>query len=452
MAAATVPPVLIMSSITIGVRRRTSPDEAAHAHLRAAQAALVHDRDREPEEPGVAFGQLHRPEVGRDDHRFGRNPGPDGLGEDGDRAQVLEGDREASFDRGRVEIDCDHAVEAARLHELGNETRAERLACVRAPVLPGVAEVGNDARGALGTRAAARVREEEKLEEMLADGRPGRLHDVDVIAPDVLADLDLHLAIGKMLEHPATRPEAETAGDRLGERWVRRPGEDVELHRLARAAGALEAAGFARRCSRNQSVARRTTSSSVPGSSKRWLAPGTIVRRFSQRRRRSAFSFIAITGTVVAADDEQRRRLHAGQNGRGEVGTAAARDHGGDGGVVGRGQERGGRSRAGPEVPDREVLRGRLAAHPLGGAAQPAGEELHVEDQGPVLRLVGREEVEEQRRDGGVPQRAGDVGVARAQPAAAAAVGEEDEPASLRRNAQQPFEHDRVGRNAHCGR
>ena len=100
--------------------------------------------------------------------------------------------------------------------------------------------------------------------------------DVDVIAPDVLADLNLHLAIGKMLEYPAPRLEAETSGDRLGERWVRRPGEDVERHRLVRAAGGLEATGFARRCSRNQAVARRTTSSSVPGSSKRWLAPGTM--------------------------------------------------------------------------------------------------------------------------------------------------------------------------------
>ena len=145
------------------------------------------------------------------------------------------------------------------------------------------------------------------------------------------------------------------------------------------------------------------------------------------------------TDVVVAADDEQGRGGARRQAGPGEVGAAAAGDDGGD---VGAGLG------GGPAAPRRRRCwrrSSRPAARPTSGwAAQPArspsasrrAEQLDVEDVGAVELLVGVS-----RSNSSVPspawlQHAGDVAVAGAVPAAAAAVGEHDDPVSPLRHGQ----------------
>src|SRR5690606_38728353 len=110
--------------------------------------------------------------------------------------------------------------------------------------------------------------------------------------------------------------------------------------------------------------------SRAPGSSNRWVAPGTIFNSFGQDiRQRRAVEVKDLA--VLAADDQQRRRPDAAQVGAGEVRPAAARDDRPDrhGPMGGRDERRGG-SGARAEESDRQTRRGLVLASPFGGREQ----------------------------------------------------------------------------------
>ena len=65
-----------------------------------------------------------------------------------------------------------------------------------------------------------------------------------------------------------------------------------------------------------------------PGSSKRWVAPGTISSRFSQRSRARASSVHVDHRLVAPAHDEERGGLDPRQGRPRQVGTPPARHHG----------------------------------------------------------------------------------------------------------------------------
>ncbi len=65
---------------------------------------------------------------------------------------------------------------------VGNDPSANGLTGAVTAILAGIAEVGNDGSEPAGARPPARVEEQHELDEMLVDGRPGRLHDVHVLA------------------------------------------------------------------------------------------------------------------------------------------------------------------------------------------------------------------------------------------------------------------------------
>ena len=69
----------------------------------------------------------------------------------------------------------------------------------------------------------------------------------------------------------------------------------------------------------------------------------------------------------------------------------------------------------------------RPAAQPVGRRDQPPGEQLDVEDVRAVPLLLGGEQVDEQRAQPGLVEHLGDVAVAWAVAAAAAAVREDDD-------------------------
>ena len=73
----------------------------------------------------------------------------------------------------------------------------------------------------------------------------------------------------------------------------------------------------------NQSRASPATASSAPGSSNRWVAPGTTTRRASHRSSRLCPAVEVEHDVVVAADDEQGRRSHRIQAAGGEVGASS---------------------------------------------------------------------------------------------------------------------------------
>jgi len=93
--------------------------------------------------------------------------------------------------------------------------------------------------------------------------------------------------------------------------------------------------------------------------------------------------------------------------------------------------DRGRGSRAGAEVTNSRPCGGGLGAQPTGDLGQAAGEQADVEYVGPVEFLLRGEQVEQERAQASFVQNAGDVTVARAVPAAAAAVGEYHDPARV---------------------
>ena len=94
--------------------------------------------------------------------------------------------------------------------------------------------------------------------------------------------------------------------------------------------------------------------------------------------------------------------------------------------------QRGRRAGAGAEEPDVQRAAPRVRARPVDGRAHPLGEERDVEAQvaGRLVDapLLGGQEVHEERGLPGVVEPLGDVAVAGAEAAAAAAVGEDHEP------------------------
>ena len=130
----------------------------------------------------------------------------------------------------------------------------------------------------------------------------------------------------------------------------------------------------------NHSRASWATASSVPGSSKRCVAPGTISSFFSQRSCESASLFMRITGVSsppTMSSVGARTRANADP---GEVRPPAARHHCAyDAGPLG------GRNQCRPaagacaEVTDPEITRGRSRSEPVGGPDESLGEQGDVE-------------------------------------------------------------------------
>jgi hypothetical protein len=125
----------------------------------------------------------------------------------------------------------------------------------------------------------------------------------------------------------------------------------------------------------------------------------------------------------------------------GEVRPAAAGDDRRDPlRTLGCGEQRGGGTGARAEAPDRQPSEVRVGAQPVDRADHPVAQELYVEAQASgaeILRLLlGREQIHQQSREARVYERVGDGTIARAEAPAAAAVGEHDEAAHRRRNAE----------------
>src|SRR5687768_4145379 len=135
---------------------------------------------------------------------------------------------------------------------------------------------------------------------------------------------------------------------------------------------------------------------------------------------------------VIAADDEQRRRLHERQSAGCEIRTAAARDDGPrPPGPFRRGNQRRGCARACAEVADWQRPQIGLFDRPIGGGDHAAAETLDIEPEltGELVHrfLFAGEQIQQQRRETRIVQRLGHLPVACAEPAAAAAMGKDDE-------------------------
>ena len=106
--------------------------------------------------------------------------------------------REEPLDRWRVHVDEDEAIDAGCRDDVGRHARPERAAA-RAPILPCVAEIRDDAREPLRAVTTAGIGKQQELDQAHVRGRTRRLDQEHVAAADRLAQLDLRLAVGESL-------------------------------------------------------------------------------------------------------------------------------------------------------------------------------------------------------------------------------------------------------------
>src|SRR5205814_2636766 len=102
-----------------------------------------------------------------------------------------------------------------------------------------------------------------------------------------------------------------------------------------------------------------------------------------------------------------------------------------------------------PEEANAQVARVRPGGEPLRGADEPIGEQADIEAQmaRPFVDrfLLGSEQIDEQRAEAALAQDLGDVAVARAEAAAAAPMGEENDAHGALRNDEIPLQRRAVG-------
>ena len=136
--------------------------------------------------------------------------------------------------------------------QVGDDPRRHGLSPFGAPVLAGVAEVGDDGGEARRSGAPARIGEEHELEEVHFERRRRRLDQVHVVAADAVTHRYVQLPVGEAVNARRAKTHPGRLGDRFGQGGVGRSGEKGERQVYR---SALTAWAAARR--------RRTSSSSV---------------------------------------------------------------------------------------------------------------------------------------------------------------------------------------------
>ena len=151
---------------------------------------------------------------------------------------------------------------------------------------------------------------------------------------------------------------------------------------------------------------------------------------------------------VVAADDQQGRRLDDVQTGTGQVGTAPARNHRPDGiGMAGGRHQRGRGTRAGAKAAQAECAGLRLRTQPIRGTRQAIRQERDVKNLLPVLSLPLFEQIHQKRRQASFLKHTGHELVTWAEAAAAAAVGEQYHGRCLRWHMQYAAQAPAAGKD-----
>jgi hypothetical protein len=125
----------------------------------------------------------------------------------------------------RVQIDGDHAVNACRRQQIGNEAGGDRGARARFSVLARVAKVRHHGHDRLSRRSFEGVDHHQKLHEIVVHRRARGLHHEAGDAAYVLIDFDVDLVVREARDLGAAKRRFQIAADLLRESAVRVAGE-----------------------------------------------------------------------------------------------------------------------------------------------------------------------------------------------------------------------------------
>ena len=149
-------------------------------------------------------------------------------------------------------VDEDETIDPRGGDDIGRHPRSER-APARAPILPRVAEIRDDAGKPLGAVAAAGVGQQEQFDQVHIRRRARRLDEEHIPPAHRFTQLDLRLAIGEPLRRVGSRRDAQFLAHRGPERAARRSRQD--RYRWIHYGLQSAVHGLQSRCSRNRGTA-----------------------------------------------------------------------------------------------------------------------------------------------------------------------------------------------------
>ena len=131
--------------------------------------------------------------------------------------EVIDGDVEEALDLGGVQVHGQHAVGPGAGDDVGHQLGRDGHAAFVLAVLPGVAEVGNHGRDAIGAGPLQALDHDQQFHQVFVDRRAGGLEDEDVAAANVLVDLAGDFAVGEIAHHRPAQGQSQVVAHASGQ-------------------------------------------------------------------------------------------------------------------------------------------------------------------------------------------------------------------------------------------
>ncbi len=178
-------------------------------------------------------GADHAADIGRDDDQvLAGEAAADVLHEHRRGHQIVQRDVEEALDLAGMQVEGQHPVGAGAGDQVGDQLGRDRRARAGLAVLPGIAVIGHHRGDPAGRAAAQRVDGDQHLHQVVIRREAGRLDHEDILAADVLQDLDEDLHVGEAPHRGLGQRDLQIGSDRLAERAIAVAGDDFHLGRL----------------------------------------------------------------------------------------------------------------------------------------------------------------------------------------------------------------------------
>ncbi len=146
--------------------------------------------------------------------------------------EIVGRDIEKSLDLPGVQIDGQHARCTGFGDQIGHQLRGNRRAGPGFAILPGIAEIGNHRRDALGAGAPQCIDHDQQFHQIVVGGKACRLDDENVLTPHVLFDFDKHLHIGEPPHQRLGERNVQVLTDGLRQRTIAVAGQQLHSAHL----------------------------------------------------------------------------------------------------------------------------------------------------------------------------------------------------------------------------
>ena len=101
----------------------------------------------------------------------------------------------------RVQIQCQYAVCACLSNQIGHQFSRNRFSSSRLSIGSSVAVVGEHRRNLSGRRPVTGINHNQQFHQVVIHRMAGRLNQIDIAASNRLLNLNIKLAIGKVLAY-----------------------------------------------------------------------------------------------------------------------------------------------------------------------------------------------------------------------------------------------------------